>query len=224
LEVVASDQHYAQVTKGLQQENIPLKFKDYRLEEDGILLFRDKFYVPNTQELRNIVLKEMHNVPYVGHPGYQKTIAVVRSQYFWPGMKKDVVDYIARCMECQKVKTEHRHPTGLLQPFPIPEWKWEVVTIYFITKFPRTTRKHDSIMVVVDKLTKAAHFIPVKMTHKETNIAEIYMKEIARLHGVPKEIVSDRDPKFTSNFWKGLFKGFGTNLNFSTTYHPESYG
>jgi hypothetical protein len=104
-------------------------------------------------------------------------------------MKKDVVDFIARCMECQKVKVEHRHPVGLLQPFPIPEWKWEVVTIDFITKFPRTTRQHDSIMVVVDKLTKVAHFIPVKMTHKETNIAEIYMKEIARLHGVPKEIV-----------------------------------
>jgi hypothetical protein len=86
-------------------------------------------------------------------------------------MKKDVVDYIARCMECQRVKVEHRHPTGLLQPFPIPEKKWEVVTIDFITKFPRTTRKHDSIMVVVDKLTKVSHFIPVKMTHTTTNIA-----------------------------------------------------
>jgi hypothetical protein len=107
---------------------------------------------------------------------------------------------------------------------PIPEWKWEVVTIDFITKFPRTTRKHDSIMVVVDKLTKDAHFIPVKVTHKVTNIAEIYMKEIARLHGVPKAIVLEEDPKFTSNFWKGLFKGFGTNLNFSTTYHQSQMG
>jgi hypothetical protein len=113
----------------------------------------------------------MHNVPYVGHPSYQKTIAAVRSQYFWPGMKKDVVDYIARCMECQRVKVEHRHPTGLLQPLPIPEWKWEVVTIDFITKLPKTTRQHDSIMVVVDKLTKVAHFILVKLSHKATNIA-----------------------------------------------------
>jgi hypothetical protein len=148
------------------------KYKDYKMEEDGILLYRNKVYVPNSQELRNLVLKEMHNVPYVGHPGYQKTIAVVRGQYYWPGMKKDVVDFIARCMECQKVKVEHRHPVGLLQPFPIPEWKWEIVTIDFITKFPRTTRQHDSIMVVVDKLTKVAHFIPVKMTHKATNIAK----------------------------------------------------
>jgi transposase InsO family protein len=94
----------------------------------------------------------------------------------------------------------------------------------FITGLPRTNKQHDSIMVVVDKLTKAAHFIPLKTTHKATNVIDIYMREIARLHGIPKTIVSDRDPKFTSKFWRGLFKGFGTNLNFSTTYHPESDG
>jgi hypothetical protein len=85
-------------------------------------------------------------------------------------------------------------------------------------------KQHDSIMVVVNKLTKATHFILVKTTHKETNTAEIYVREVARIHGVPKAIVSDKDPKFTSNFWKGLFNGFGTNLNLSTSYHPESYG
>jgi hypothetical protein len=95
-----------------------------------------------------------------------------------------------------------------------------VVTIDFITEFPNTTRKHDSIMVVVDKLTKDSHFILVKLTYKETNIAEIYMKDIVRLHGVPKENVLDRDPKFTPNFWKGLFRGLNTNLNFMKTYHP----
>jgi transposase InsO family protein len=99
-----------------------------------------------------------------------------------------------------------------------------VITIDFITKLPRTTRQHDSIMVVVEKLTKDAHFVPVKTTHTTANIAEIYMREIARLHGIPRTIVSDRDTKFTSNFWRGLFKGFGTNLNFSTTYHPQSDG
>jgi hypothetical protein len=111
LEVVISDEHYLQVKEGLQQENVQQKYKEYKLEEDGILMHKNRVYVPNSHELRKLVLKEMHNVPYVGHPGYQKTIAVVRSQYFWPGMKKDVVDYIARCMECQRVKVEHRHPT-----------------------------------------------------------------------------------------------------------------
>ena len=94
----------------------------------------------------------------------------------------------------------------------------------FITKLPRTKKKHDSIMIVVDKLTKASHIILVKLTHKVVNIVDVYMREIARLHGIPKTIVSDRYPKFTSKFWKGLFNGFGTNLNFSTTYHPESDG
>jgi len=98
------------------------------------------------------------------------------------------------------------------------------VIIDFITKLPWSSRQHDSIMVVVDKLTKAAHFVPVKSTHKAANIAEIYMREIARLHGIPKAIVSDRDSKFTSNFWKGLFKEFGTSLNLSTAYHPPTDG
>jgi hypothetical protein len=166
----------------------------------------------------------MNNVPYVGHLGYQKTIVVVKRQYYWPRMKNEVVGFIAKCLECQKVKAKHRHPTGFLQPLPIPKWKWEVVTMDFITKLPRTNKQHDSIMVVVDKLTKDAHFIPVNLTHKEANIVDVYMREIARLHGIPKKIVYDKDPKFTSNFWKGLFKGFGTNLNFSTTYHLESNG
>jgi hypothetical protein len=94
----------------------------------------------------------------------------------------------------------------------------------FITKLPRIRKKHDSIMVVVDKLTKATHFIPVKLTQKATKIDNIYMREIAQLHGITKKIMSEVDKKFTSNFWKGLFKGFGTNLNFSTTFHRESYG
>jgi hypothetical protein len=89
---------------------------------------------------------------------------------------------------------------------------------------PIIVKQHDFIMVVVNKLTKETHLIPIKTTHKATNIAKTCMREVARLHGVPKAIVSDKDPKFTSNFWKGLFKGFGTNLNLSTTYHPESYG
>jgi hypothetical protein len=192
--------------------------------DDGLLLYMNKNYVPNSQGLRNLILKEMHNVPYVGNLRYHKTIATIRGQYYWPIMKKNVIDFIARCMEFQKVKFEHRHPTGLLQRLPILEWKWEIVTIYFITDLPIRARQHDSIMIVVKKLTKAAYFIPLKMIHKEVNIAKKYMKEISRLHGVLKEIVYDKDTKFTSNFWSKFFKGFGTNLNLSITYHPESNG
>jgi hypothetical protein len=152
------------------------------MKEDGLFMHKNGIYVPSSKELRNLVLKQMHNVLYVRHIGYQKTIVAVRSQFFWQRMKKDVADYIARCMECQRVKAEHRHLAGFLQPLPILEKKWEVVTIDFITKFPRTTRQHDSIIVVVDKLTKDAHFVLIKTTHTATNIAEIYIKDIARLY------------------------------------------
>jgi hypothetical protein len=121
----------------------------------------------------------MHNVPYARHPGYQKTVVVVKSHYFWPGMKREIIEYIARCMECQKVKAEHRHLARLLQPLPIPEWKWEVVTMDFIIGFPRTSKLHDSIMVVVDKLTKVSHFIPLKTTHKAVDVVDIFIKEVA---------------------------------------------
>jgi hypothetical protein len=180
----------------------------YKLGVYGILLHKNKIFVPNVQYLKCIIFHEMHNVPYAGHSGYQKTVATVKSQYFWPGMKREIAEYITRCMECQKVKAEHRHPTGLLQPLPIPEWKWEVMTMEFFMGLPRTCKMHDSILVVVDKLTKDAHFIPLKTTHKVADVTDIFMKEVARLHEITKTIVSDRDLKFTLNFWKGLFKGF----------------
>jgi hypothetical protein len=116
------------------------------------------------------------------------------------------------------------HPAGLLQPLSIPEWKWEVVTMYFIIGLPRTNKQHDSIMMVVDKLMKATHLIPLKNNHKASNVLDIYMRKITSFHGIPKTIMSEKDPKFTSNFWRGLFKGFKTNLNFNTPYHPESDG
>jgi hypothetical protein len=193
--------HYLQVKERLQQDNIQLKFKDYNMEEDGVLLDMNKVYIPNSQELINLVLREMHNLPYAECPRYHKTFATLRSQYFWPIMKKEVIEYIARCMKCQKVKDKNINQARFLQLFAIPKWKWEAFTIYFITKLPKKMKQHDSIMVVVDKLTKDAHFVLVKLTHKVSNIAEIYMKEIARIHCVHKAIISNIDPKFTSNFW-----------------------
>ena len=136
-------------------------------------MYKGRNYVPNSQELKNMILREMNNVPYAGHRGYQKTIAVVKSQYYCLWMKKEVDNFIAKCLECQKVKVEHRHPVSFLHLLPIPEWKWEVVTMDFITKLPRTNKHHDSIMVVVDKLTKATYFIPIKLTHKVANIVDV---------------------------------------------------
>ena len=122
------------------------------------------------------------------------------------------------------MKVAHQHPTGFLKPFPIPEWKWEVISLDFITCFPLTHKQNDSIMVVVDKLSKSTHFIHVNSTYKVVNVAEIFLKEIFRLHGVPKMASSDWDVKFTSNFWKSLFVGLETKINFSTSYHLEIDG
>jgi hypothetical protein len=139
---------------------------------------------------------------------YKKS--VTRKQFYWPGLKKDIDNYLAKCIECQQVKAEHRHLVGLLQPLPIPEWKWETISMDSITGLPTSTKPNDTIMVVVDKLRNFAYFIPVKSTCKAIDIASIFMKEIFRLHGMPKKIVSDRDTKFTSNFWKSLMVGLET--------------
>eukprot|EP00253_Pinus_taeda_P029300 PITA_29300 len=123
-----------------------------------------------------------------------------------------------------QIKAEHQHPAGLLQPLPIPEWKWETISMDFITGLPQTKKSNDSIMVVVDKLSKATHFIPVQSTFRAVQIAHIFMQNVFKLHGLPKTIISDRDVKFTSAFWRTLFAELETQLHFSTAYHPQTDG
>jgi hypothetical protein len=113
-------------------------------------------------------------------------------------MRKEVAGYVAKYSICQQVKVEHRKPAGLLQPLPIPEWKWEMITMDFVLGLPREKRGNDAIWVIVDRLTKFALFLPVKMTDPVDKLAKMYVNEVVRLHGVPISIVSDRDPRFTS--------------------------
>ena len=148
----------------------------------------------------------------------------LKQRYWWPGMKRDVVDFVSKCLTCQQIKAEHQRPAGLLQPLEIPEWKWEQVTMDFVSGLPKTVRGCDSIWVIVDRLTKSAHFLPVRVTYTLDKLAEIYVREIVRLHGVPKSIVSDRDSRFTSKFWKSLQNALGTRLKFSTAFHPQTDG
>ena len=148
----------------------------------------------------------------------------LNEKYWWYGWKRDVVEYVALCDTCQRVKAEHQRPTGLLQPMKIPEWKWEKVGMNFIVGLPRTQRGYDSIWVIVDRLTKVAHFLPVKTTYTGPQLAALYMKRIVCLHGVPKRIVSDRGTQFTSHFWQQVHSSLGTKLNFSIAYHPQTNG
>jgi len=122
------------------------------------------------------------------------------------------------------VKTEHQKQGGLLQPLPIPVWKWDHITMDFIVSLPRTQRRHDAIWVVVNRLTKSAYFLAIKMVFNAEQLADLYLKEIVRLHGIPLSIVSDRDTKFVSKFWQGFQSAMGTKLCISTAFHPQTDG
>ena len=139
-------------------------------------------------------------------------------------MKKDISEYVSKCLMCQQVKAEHQVPSSLLNPLPIPQWKWDNITLNFVSGFPLAQRKHDVVWVIVDRLTKSAHFLPVRLDYSMDRLAELYVSEIFRLHGIPVSIVFDRDPRFTSRFWKELQSTFGTRLNFITAFHPQTNG
>ncbi|GKA42288.1 putative reverse transcriptase domain-containing protein [Tanacetum coccineum] len=148
----------------------------------------------------------------------------LRKLYWWLNMKADIAMYVSKCLTCAKVKAEHQKPSGLIQQLEIPVWKWERITIDFITNLPRTPSGYDSIWVIVDRLTKSAHFIPMNEKYKMEMLTRLYLKEIVCRHGVPVSIISNRDPHFASRFWRSLQKSLGTNLDMSTAYHPETDG
>ncbi|KAE8667867.1 Detected protein of unknown function [Hibiscus syriacus] len=197
---------------------------DYAIDQDEVLCFKGRYCVPDDAELRQTILTEAHSSPYAMHPGGDKMYRNLREMYYWIGMKKDISDFVARCLTCQQVKAEHQHPSGLLQPIKIPEWKWERITMDFVTGLPMTPSKKDSVWVIVDRLTKSAHFIPVRVNYTLDKLARLYISEIVRLHGVPLFIISDRDPRFTSRFWKALHTALGTRLDYSTSFHPQTDG
>ncbi|KAA3461732.1 DNA/RNA polymerases superfamily protein [Gossypium australe] len=142
----------------------------------------------------------------------------LKQLYWW----SDISDFVSKCLVCQQVKPEHQVLAGLLQLTLIPELKWDRVTMDFVFGLPQTPRKKDAIWVVVDRLTKSAHFIPIISDYSLDELTKLYISEIVRLHGVPLSIVSDRDPRFTSRFWKKLQEALGMKLHFSTAFHPQT--
>ena len=197
---------------------------DWSVSSDGCLRFRGRLWIPAVTELRDSILEESHRSRFTVHPGRTKMYHDVKRLFWWPGMKSDVSEFVRNCEICQRVKAEHRKPGGLLQPLPVPQWKWEDIAMDFIRGLPRTSRRHDSIWVIVDRLTKSAHFIPVSMTHTFEHLSVLFEREIIRLHGVPATITSDRDPLLTSKLWKSMQEQYGTRLQFSTAFHPQTDG
>jgi len=196
----------------------------FEIASDKALIFRGRLCVPKDEHIQNEILTEAHSAPYACHPGGTKMYRDLRNTFWWRNMKGCIAKFVSRCMTCQQVKAEHQRSSGLLNPLDIPEWKWEKISMDFVTGLPKSVKNHDAIWVIVDRLTKSAHFLPIRMTLNIDQLAQLYVKEIVRLHGVPTSIVSDRDPRFISRFWKSLHVAMGTKLNFSTTYHPQTDG
>jgi hypothetical protein len=200
------------------------KPREFTIDENDLVHFRGRLCVPQKSEVKTDILREAHKMPYTVHPGETKMYRDLKQNLWWKIMKVDVSKYVAACEVCQRVKAEHKRPAGLWKLLEIPEWKWEHITMDFVVGLPRSPRGRDAIWVVVDRLTKFARFIPMKTTDSTLELVPLYMKEVIRLHSVPKSIVSDRDSKFVSKFWESLHSALGTKLSLSVAFHPQTDG
>jgi hypothetical protein len=211
-----------QVIKKMLDQKVD-KYKCFRQDSKGILWFEDRLVVPKNPELRRKSLDEAHLSKFSMHPGSNKMYLDLRSLYWWTRMKR-IAKYVSECDTCQRIKASHLKVAGTLQPLLIPSWKWEDLSMDFIVGLPNTSRHHDSIWVIVDRLTKTAHFLPVHSTHKTEKYVEIYIDQLVRLHGIPMTIVSDRGAPFVARFWEQLQKSLGTTMIRSSAYHPQTDG
>ena len=188
------------------------------------VFFENCLVVPKKHQLRQLILKEARDSPLTIHPGRTKMYQDLRQRFWWTRMKREIVKYIASCDVCRRVKAEHQRTAGTLQPLAIPNWKWYKISMDFITGFPRTKRGNNAIFVVIDRLSKVAHFLPVRESITASQLDELYISRIVSLHGVPLEINSERGSIFTSRFWESFQNSMGTRLSFSTAFHPQSSG
>ncbi|GJS80777.1 putative reverse transcriptase domain-containing protein [Tanacetum coccineum] len=176
-------------------------------------------WLPCYGDLRTLVMHESHKSKYSIHPGSDKMYQDLKQLYWWPNMKANIATYVSKYLTCSKVKAKHQKPSGLIVLPEIPEWKWEKITMDFITKLLKTTNGYDTIWVIVDSLTKSAHFLPMRENDPMENLMKLYMKEVVTRHGVPVSIISYRDGRFTSLFWQALHKALGTRLDMN--YHQH---
>jgi hypothetical protein len=202
----------------------PKKYNFYM--KDGLLLRHNHcIYVPNSRSLRTKLLREVHDAPTGGHLGISKTFYRLSEVFYWPGMRREVQEYCNSCVACQQNKHGNQSPAGLLQSIPIPDEKFKIWSIDLIGPLPQTSSGKDTIVTMVDKFSKLAHFFPTVQTVTAAELAEIVFKSIVINHGVPSAIVSDRDPRFTSQLWRALWEDLlKSQLKMSTSYHPETDG
>ncbi|GKA57037.1 putative reverse transcriptase domain-containing protein [Tanacetum coccineum] len=194
--------------RGMLIENSkePEKPRKEKLEPraDGTLCLNNKSWLSCYGDLRTLIMHESHKSKYSVHPGSDKMYQDMKQLYWWPNMKADIATYVSKCLTCLKVKAEHQKPSGLLVQPEIPQWKWDNITMDFVTKLPRTPSGYDTIWVIVDRLTKSAHFLPMRENDPMDKLARLYLKEVVTRHGIPVSIICDRDGRFTSNFWRSF--------------------
>jgi len=189
----------------------------------GFLALEGRVYVPNYNDARLKILRARHDSPLAGHPGISKTIELISRDYTWVGLKKDVEAYVSGCAVCQRTKPSHQRPSGHLRSLEVPTQPWAEISMDFIEELP-SSNDYNSILVVVDRLTKWAIFIPTTTRLNAPNLAELFIQHVVSQHGLPKSIVSDRGSKFISRFWRQLTDKLGIKLNLSTAYHPQTDG
>ncbi|GJX91673.1 reverse transcriptase domain-containing protein [Tanacetum coccineum] len=204
----------------------PEKLRTEKLEPraDGTMCLNGRSWLPCYGDLRTVIMHESHKSKYSIHPGSDKMYQDMKKLYWWPNMKANIATYVSKCLTCAKVKAEHQRPSGLLVQPEIPQWKWDNITMDFVTKLPKSSQGYDTIWVIVDRLTKSAIFMPMRETDPMDKLARMYLKEVVTKHGIPVSIICDRDPRFASNFWRSLQKALGTSLDMSTAYHPQTDG
>ncbi|GJW15527.1 putative reverse transcriptase domain-containing protein [Tanacetum coccineum] len=207
---------------GMIRKDIPKEKLEPRT--DGTLCLNGRSWLPCYGDLRTVIMHESHKSKYSIHPGSDKMYQDMKKLYWWPNMKADIATYVSKCLTCARVKAEHQRPSGLLVQPEIPQWKWDNITMDFVTKLPKSSQGYDTIWVIVDRLTKSAIFTPMRETDSMEKLARMYLKEVVTRHGIPVSIICDRDPRFASNFWRSLQKALGTNLDMSTAYHPQTDG
>nr|GEY03617.1 putative reverse transcriptase domain-containing protein [Tanacetum cinerariifolium] len=163
-------------------------------------------WLPCYGDLRTVIMHESYKSKYSIYTGSDKMYQDMKKLYWWPNMKADIATYVSKCLTCARVKEEHQRPSRLLVQPKIPEWKWDTITMDFVTKLPKSSQGYDTIWVIVDRLIKSAIFTPMRETDPMEKLARMYPKEVVARHGIPVSIICDRDPRFTSNFWRTLQK------------------
>lgn len=191
---------------------------------DGLYWRNHQLVIPDHKALRQRCLELTHDAPWAGHFGRDRTSSLVTSIYWWPGIHKDIIEYVKTCPSCQRSKSDHKKPFGLMVPVQVPKRRWTSIGIDFITHLPITASGFDSIAVFVDRLTKRVHLAPCHDTTSTEEFAEIFVRVIFAQHGLPLDIVSDRDSRFTSEFWTMVCKLLNVKQNMSTAFHPRTDG